>query len=142
MIVSAMALAGAATPAIAERAPLPEILDCAVLSNASWLAGGFTVLGGEDETSYTIHINTLSGEWYLSNAHSAALTVGGGTYAIREDGTHYPFRWIGLDNEGAAQLRIEMTRAPDYPFVFLGFDNALMAGTCTVPDEIFLFLDR
>lgn len=130
------------TPALAERAALPRILDCSVVSNANWLASGITLSEYEEATGYTIHLNTQSGQWYLSNAYAASLTMGGGNFSVLGDGTDYPHRWIGLDSEGAAQLRIGVATTPPYPFIYLGLDDALMAGTCVEPDQAFIFLDR
>jgi len=139
---SLIALALTTAPARAERAQLPEILDCAVMTNANWISGGIVAGEYREATGYAIHLNTRTGEWYLSNAYAASLTMDGGNYAILRDGTEYPFRWIGLDDDGATQLRIELTRAPEYPFLFIDHHNALMAGKCAVPDKVFIFLDR
>lgn len=125
---------------LAAREPLPQILDCVVAGNINWLQGGRAAQNEPaEEPAYTIHLDTRSGEWHLSNAYSAALVVGGGDFTILHDGADYPFTWIGIDDEGATQLRIDAHVATN-PFVFLGHDSALHIGTCIEPDEPFLLL--
>ena len=124
---------------LAAPEPMPQFLDCAARSNAGWMSGTIVANDPSEETGYTIHLDTGSGEWFLSNAGSAALTVGGGDLSILRDGKEYPHQWIGLGDEGATQLRIDTGR-PAFAFVFLGHDGSLLAGTCTSPDTPFLFL--
>lgn len=117
----------------------PQILDCSATTNHNWFRSEPAADDDRTEVPYTIHLDARSGEWYLSNAHSAALTVGGGSFSVLSNGTAYPFRWIGLDDGGATQLRIEFS-VRSHPFVFLGHDNLLLSGTCAEPAEPFLFL--
>lgn len=117
----------------------PRILDCSATTNHNWFRSAPASGDDPTEVPYTIHLDARSGEWHLSNAHAAALTVGGGSFSFLSDGTAYPFRWIGLDDGGATQLRIEFS-VRSHPFVFLGHDNLLLSGTCAEPAEPFLFL--
>jgi hypothetical protein len=109
------------------------------MANVNWLQGHLAPKEYPEDSAYTIHLDTVSGEWYLSNAYSAALVVGGGDFTILHDGADYPFRWIGIDDGGATQLRID-AHVSSNPFVFLGHDSALYTGRCSEPDEPFLLL--
>lgn len=124
----------AAAPLTA-REPLPKILACAVTANANWVAASFASAPGDT----AIHLDTVSGEWHLANARAAALTVDSGDFEIVWDGTDHPAYWLGLDDRGATQMRIDFHQ-PGLPFLFVGHDNALFAGRCVEPGEPFIFL--
>lgn len=135
-VVLTLMLASAG-PAAASQPPL-HILDCTVRVNANWIAELFHPSRYPEDTAYTIHLDTRSGEWFLSNAYAAAFVLRSGRFDILRDGTGYPPQWLGLDHAGATQMRIETTHST-HPFLFVD-DNALYAGRCSEPDEIFLFL--
>ena len=137
-LLALAALALSASPALAA----PSTLTCTAFGHFNWWSGEQQVypLGdAESEMGSTLfHVDPASGEWYRQMTGAASLTQDGGIFAITgESQWRWHDHWVGVD--GASLLRIQGGDAP-YRFLMVDRDGGVYAGTCTEPDEPFIFL--
>lgn len=126
------------------EAAVPATLACTAGSSLNWRAEAPELIPHRDDDEFggpVIHLAPASGEWYLSIPGSAALTSDGGTFdVVRNSGfAAYHEEWVGMD--GDSMLRI-YGYAERMRFIFLSGDRGAVFGTCSEPDEPFIFLSR
>lgn len=139
-LLAILPLALLPAPAHAET---PGTLTCVETHAVNWQVDAPVLITAEPRAEFgpaSIHLNPTSGIWYFSVAGSAALTQGGGTFAVHEPGfSAWYDEWVGLD--GTAVLRIRGNTEP-FRFILLSDREGLLMGTCTEPETPFIFLDR
>ena len=126
------------------QAEPPATLACTAGTSFNWRAEAPELIPHRDDDEFggpVIHLAPDSGEWYLSVRGSAALTSGGGTFdVVRNSGfAAYHEEWVGMD--GDITLRI-YGYAERMRFIFLSGDHGAVFGTCSEPDEPFIFLSK
>ncbi len=130
------------TVGIAEAAP-PATLACTAASFLNWWAETPELIAhGEDEFGAPVfHLAPASGEWFLSNPGSAALTSDGGQFSILRSSEFVAQwdEWVGI--EGDSMMRVSGD-ADRMRFVYLSRDQGAVFGACIEPDERFIFFSE
>jgi hypothetical protein len=123
----------------------PATLACAGNAHLNWRATAPVLVETGDaaddlDRGPIVHLSPSSGEWYLEQPGSAALTVGGGTFEVRRpsDFTAHYEEWVGIDHDTV--LRISGGGPAPLRFVFISRDYSLIMGECIEPAETFIFL--
>lgn len=124
----------------------PKTLTCTMESWVNWRAGApELVTDAADAESGLgapmIHLDPREGRWFLEVPGSAALTNGGGTFAIvrASEFDRYYAEWVGVDHDDMLRIRGDK---PPYPFVFVSNEYATVFGTCVEPEKAFILLGK
>jgi hypothetical protein len=126
-------------------AAAPTTLDCTSDESLNWRVEAPQLASMDDGgdrigDAPIVHLDPASGEWHLEVPGARALTVGGGTFEIVRgaDFAAYHQEWVGVDHD--TMLRIWGGGETDLRFLFVSDGYGVVLGTCTEPDEPFLFL--
>jgi hypothetical protein len=99
-----------------------------------------TAVSDDDLGATLIHVDPATGEWFLQVPGSRALTNGGGAFEVLRTSAfeRYHDEWVGIDDD--TMLRIRGGGGGALSFVFVSHRDGFLAGTCSEPEEPFLFL--